>query len=113
MSWQKSLVGDGVFTHEAGIHVDGLLKNRLNYQGIDPGTAGTRAPDHPGQTFRQPGRRRRPGAARALETQPAEVAEVLSRLRSFVGRFKRAPGDMELRMLHAEAVRAALQTASL
>ena len=34
--WQKSLVGAGVFTHEAGIHVDGLMKGRLNYQGVDP-----------------------------------------------------------------------------
>ncbi|MBF0218175.1 MAG: homocitrate synthase [Gammaproteobacteria bacterium] len=40
ISWQKSLVGSGVFTHEAGIHVDGLLKDRLNYQGIDPAELG-------------------------------------------------------------------------
>lgn len=32
----KSIVGGAVFTHEAGIHVDGLLKNPLNYQGFDP-----------------------------------------------------------------------------
>lgn len=38
--WQKSLVGAGVFTHEAGIHVDGLLKDPLNYQGIDPALIG-------------------------------------------------------------------------
>ena len=36
----KSIVGDLVFTHEAGIHVDGLTKNRLNYQGIDPHEVG-------------------------------------------------------------------------
>ncbi len=36
LSWHKSLVGEGVFTHEAGIHVDGLLKHPLNYQGVDP-----------------------------------------------------------------------------
>ena len=35
-SWQKSIVGEGVFTHEAGIHVDGLLKDVNNYQGVDP-----------------------------------------------------------------------------
>jgi homocitrate synthase NifV len=32
----KSIVGEAVFTHEAGIHVDGLIKNPLNYQGFDP-----------------------------------------------------------------------------
>lgn len=40
LSWQKSLVGQGVFTHEAGIHVDGLLKDRRNYQGVDPAEFG-------------------------------------------------------------------------
>ncbi|MCX7175766.1 MAG: homocitrate synthase [Proteobacteria bacterium] len=36
----KSIVGDAVFTHEAGIHVDGLLKNPRNYQGFDPAEVG-------------------------------------------------------------------------
>jgi homocitrate synthase NifV len=40
VGWQKSLVGAGVFTHEAGIHVDGLMKDRLNYQGVDPAEMG-------------------------------------------------------------------------
>ncbi len=39
-SWHKSLVGAGAFTHEAGIHVDGLLKDPLNYQGVDPAELG-------------------------------------------------------------------------
>ena len=38
--WHKCLVGDGAFTHEAGIHVDGLIKDPLNYQGIDPAEMG-------------------------------------------------------------------------
>jgi homocitrate synthase NifV len=38
--WQKSIVGRGVFTHEAGIHVDGLLKDPLNYQALDPADVG-------------------------------------------------------------------------
>lgn len=33
---QKSIVGKQVFTHESGIHVDGLLKDLRNYQGLDP-----------------------------------------------------------------------------
>lgn len=36
VGWQKSLIGAGVFSHEAGIHVDGLLKDIRNYQGVDP-----------------------------------------------------------------------------
>ena len=32
----KSIVGDAVFTHESGIHVDGLLKDRSNYEAFQP-----------------------------------------------------------------------------
>ena len=37
---RKSLVGKNVFSHEAGIHVDGLLKDINNYQGVDPALVG-------------------------------------------------------------------------
>ncbi len=40
LPWHKSIVGEGVFTHESGIHVDGLLKDPLNYQGVDPASVG-------------------------------------------------------------------------
>lgn len=36
----KSIVGDGVFTHESGIHVHGLLRDQRNYQGFDPAELG-------------------------------------------------------------------------
>ncbi|CCB66845.1 homocitrate synthase [Hyphomicrobium sp. MC1] len=32
----KAIVGGHVFTHESGIHVDGLLKDRHTYQALDP-----------------------------------------------------------------------------
>lgn len=37
---RKSLIGRDVFSHEAGIHVDGLLKDLRNYQGVDPALVG-------------------------------------------------------------------------
>lgn len=40
--WQKSIVGEGVFTHEAGIHVNGLLKDKRNYEALDPSQLGKR-----------------------------------------------------------------------
>ncbi len=40
VAWQKSVVGAGVFTHEAGIHVDGLLKHRRTYEGLNPDVLG-------------------------------------------------------------------------
>ena len=37
---RKSLIGKNVFSHESGIHVDGLLKDPKNYQGVDPAWVG-------------------------------------------------------------------------
>lgn len=37
---RKSLIGKNAFSHEAGIHVDGLLKDLKNYQGVDPALVG-------------------------------------------------------------------------
>jgi homocitrate synthase NifV len=36
----KSIVGDAVFTHESGIHIDGLLKNASTYESFDPSELG-------------------------------------------------------------------------
>ena len=36
----KSIVGEAVFTHESGIHVDGLIKNPHNYEGFSPAEVG-------------------------------------------------------------------------
>ncbi len=37
---QKAIVGDMVFTHESGVHVDGMLKDVNNYQGFSPALVG-------------------------------------------------------------------------
>jgi homocitrate synthase NifV len=36
----KAIVGDHVFTHESGIHVDGLLKDKRTYEALDPALLG-------------------------------------------------------------------------
>ncbi|AMA61596.1 homocitrate synthase [Bradyrhizobium sp. CCGE-LA001] len=36
----KAIVGEHVFTHESGIHVDGLLKDKRTYQSLDPDLLG-------------------------------------------------------------------------
>ena len=36
----KSIVGEAVFTHEAGLHVHGLARDRQTYQAIDPADIG-------------------------------------------------------------------------
>lgn len=36
----KPVVGEKVFSHESGIHVDGVMKNPANYEGFDPSEVG-------------------------------------------------------------------------
>jgi homocitrate synthase NifV len=38
----KAIVGDAVFTHESGIHVNGLLKDKRSYEALDPSLFGRR-----------------------------------------------------------------------
>ncbi|MEW5756120.1 MAG: homocitrate synthase [Pseudomonadota bacterium] len=90
VSWHKSLVGEGVFTHESGIHVDGILKDPLNYQGVDPARLG-RAHQiilgkHSGtktvcKVYRELG----------IELTIPEAKQILRTVREFVSKAKRTP----------------------
>ena len=89
--WQKSLVGDGVFTHEAGIHVDGLLKNPLNYQGIDPAEVGR---EHRIVLGKHSGSRAVQLAYQNLDLSisHSQAEAILQHVRQFSTAAKRAPG---------------------
>jgi len=100
LSWQKSLVGEGVFTHEAGIHVDGLLKDPLNYQGFDPAELGR---THALVLGKHSGSR---GVQHAFSSigialQPHEIGALLHLVRGFVTASKRSPGSSDLLQLYA------------
>ena len=95
VAWQKSVVGEGVFTHEAGIHVDGLLKHPDNYQGFDPQLVGRRhrivLGKHSGTGAVQ---RVLDGLGCPVDADTAR--HVLERVRDFVAATKRTPSDTEL-----------------
>ncbi len=95
VSWQKSVVGEGVFTHEAGIHVDGLLKNPENYQGFDPIEVGR---EHKLVVGKHSGAHGviAAYAAMHLELSQFEARALLPDIRSFAERAKRSPADQEL-----------------
>jgi len=96
--WQKSVVGEGVFTHEAGIHVDGLLKDPDNYQGFDPREVGR-------QHRVVLGKHSGTGAVKAVYAGmgatlgDGEAQALLARVRGFVDAAKRVPGDADLAVL--------------
>ncbi len=51
----KAIVGANAFAHEAGIHQDGMLKNKRTYEIMDASTIGLNQSSLVlGQTFRSP-----------------------------------------------------------
>lgn len=99
--WQKSLVGEGVFTHEAGIHVDGLLKDPANYQGVDPAELGR---EHRLVLGKHSGAHgvMAAYARMGVTLDKAQAALLLSRLRRSVSQSKRPPTEHELATWYAE-----------
>jgi homocitrate synthase NifV len=93
--WQKSVVGEGAFTHEAGIHIDGLLKHPDNYQGFDPRLVGRQhrfvLGKHSGK-----GGVQAVYAALGRPVADAEAGTIVGLLRDFVHAAKRPPESREL-----------------
>jgi len=98
---RKSLIGRDVFSHEAGIHVDGLLKDPNNYQGVDPALVGRRHQlvlgKHSGSqgvihAYRQMG----------VPLERHQANRLLPLIREFVSIHKRTPESAELnQFLHS------------
>ncbi|GBE08187.1 2-isopropylmalate synthase [bacterium BMS3Abin11] len=101
LSWQKSLVGEGAFTHEAGLHVDGLLKDPLNYQGVNPAQLGRQ---HRLVLGKHSGTRAVMQAYSdlGLSLTREEAALMLAQVRVFVTRAKRLPTPHDLESFHRD-----------
>jgi homocitrate synthase NifV len=95
---QKSVTGANVFTHESGIHVDGLLKDPDNYQGFDPALVGRK---HRIVLGKHSGTRAVKSVFLALGRQVAddEAGLILTLVRRFVDHQKRSPNEAELMLL--------------
>lgn len=101
VAWQKSVVGEGVFTHEAGIHVDGLLKDPETYQGLDPREVGRQ---HQWVLGKHSGSRSVMAAYAylGLQLDRTQATALLPSLRAFATRTKRAPTEHELLGLYQQ-----------
>jgi len=99
VGWQKSIVGQGVFTHEAGIHVDGMLKDARNYQGLDPSEVGR---EHSMVLGKHSGKHMLQKAYQDLGVELADwqVPLLLQQVRSEVTRTKRSPQAKDLLLLY-------------
>ena len=99
----KCIVGAAVFSHESGIHVDGLLKDRRNYESFDPAELGRSHRIVLGKHSGAAGVR---AAFGRLDLQLADetVPPLLERIRDHAMRTKRAPDDAELERLYFDVL---------
>lgn len=97
----KSIVGEAVFTHESGLHVDGLLKDPQIYENFDPAQVGRRRElvlgKHSG----------RHGVMHictqlGIPLQEKQAGQMLELIRDFAVRHKRSPQSAELIRLYLE-----------
>jgi homocitrate synthase NifV len=99
----KSIVGSAVFTHEAGIHVDGLLKNPLNYEPFDPSEVGMAhrmvLGKHSGTSAVI-----KAYADIGIALSRAEAEVVLSKVREFAHHTKHSPEQDDLQQIYFETV---------
>lgn len=98
----KSIVGDAVFTHESGIHVDGLIKNPLNYQGLDPAEVGRTHKlvlgKHSGSSAVM-----QAYAGLGIMLTEFEAKTLLARIREYAAATKQTPSSADLERFYLEA----------
>ncbi|GAA0580516.1 homocitrate synthase [Rhizomicrobium electricum] len=98
----KSIVGDKVFSHESGIHVHGLLRDRSNYQSVDPVELGREhrlvLGKHSGVSAV-----RHAYAHLGLELSDTLAQDILGRVRAFATNTKHPPESAELMRFYREA----------
>lgn len=96
---RKSLIGSAVFSHEAGIHVDGLLKDLHNYQGVDPAIVGR---SHQLVLGKHSGTQ---GVIHAyhqlgIAVTRSQAQLLLKQVKHFVSQYKRVPQATDLNRFH-------------
>ncbi len=96
---RKSLIGKSVFSHEAGIHVDGLLKDLNNYQGVNPAIVGR---SHQLVLGKHSGTQ---GVIHAYHQlgiliNRSQAQALLAQVRGFVSIHKRTPQAVDLNRFH-------------
>ncbi|MBI2311509.1 MAG: homocitrate synthase [Betaproteobacteria bacterium] len=98
----KSIVGAAVFSHESGIHVDGLLKHRANYEAFDPREVGR---GHRLVLGKHSGASAVRDAFGRLGIGVSEelARRIVARVRGFATTHKRAPGFRELMSFYLES----------
>jgi len=99
----QPIVGDAIFTHESGIHVQGLLKDPANYQALDPRLLGRRHRFVLGKHSGLAAVRWAYGRL-GLEVGEVQGRAVLARVRCFATQCKRPPQAADLLQFYQETL---------
>lgn len=103
----KSIVGEAIFSHEAGIHVDGIIKDPLNYQSFDPQELGRQ---HNLVLGKHSGTKAVIRAYAELGTiiDEEQAHQILQRVRRYVLQYKAAPRTEDLHTFLLESAEPSL-----
>jgi homocitrate synthase NifV len=88
VAFNKSIVGEAVFTHESGIHIDGLLKNAATYESFDPSELGRQRRTVLGKHSGSQAVRQAYGSLGVVLDDDALTARLLARIRDHAMRVK-------------------------
>ncbi|HEY9095189.1 MAG TPA: homocitrate synthase [Hydrogenophaga sp.] len=100
----KSIVGEAVFTHESGIHVDGLLKNAATYESFDPAELGRQRRTVLGKHSGSQAVRQAYGALGIALDDDHLTGRLLSRIREHAMRAKAEPTPQDLQLFLSESL---------
>lgn len=100
----KSIVGAAVFTHESGLHVDGLLKDPATYENFDPAQVGRDRQLVLGKHSGSHGVKNA-YAKLGIEVKQEEAPQLLKLLRQFANASKRTPQADDLQQMYQQVLR--------
>lgn len=100
----KSIVGEAVFTHESGIHIDGLLKNASTYESFAPSELGRERRTVLGKHSGSQAVRQAYGRLGIALQDDALTGRVLARIRDHAMRVKQEASSDELRRFLLESL---------
>ena len=95
----KAVVGEKVFSHESGLHADGVIKSPGNYEGYDPAEVGLNRHMVIGKHSGSHGWQERLGRL-GIYLGDADAARLLEQVRGMAQVSKRALSDLDLVRLY-------------
>jgi homocitrate synthase NifV len=102
----KAIVGEKVFSHESGLHADGVLKYPGNYEGYDPAEVGLKRHLVIGKHSGRHGLQDRLKSL-GIALEPIESEVFLSKVRHIAQEGKRPLSDKDLMQLYQDATEVA------